>query len=59
MEVEIDPSKQKKGMQLREAIMGLESSSRMSALATQAAGSYLNFLQRIAPHAGPGHLRSG
>ena len=33
MEVKIDPSKQEEGMMIREAIMGPESSSRMSARA--------------------------
>ena len=48
-EVKIDQSKQTEGTTLREAIMGLETSARVSARALPAAVSRLNFLQWVAP----------
>ena len=43
-EVEIEPSKRKKGMALREAIMALGTSARMSTRALLAPASFSNFL---------------
>ena len=58
MKVSIDLCERKKGMSLREAIIGLEPWAHMAARTFLATVPYLNFLRMVAP-AGFCDLRSG
>ena len=57
MEVQIEPAERGDRMSLREAVLGMQAASAMSARSVLGAASHLNFLQRIAS-GGFCHLRS-